>query len=710
MKVYFKSLSLILFVAFISNSTLAQKKELTLEDAVMQQYRGFKPQSLMLFQWIPNTDCYSYLEGYQKLMKASVKNTAAKEILNIQELNAKLDSELSWFSGLTWKDENTFWVNDGTKYYEYNLVEEKGKLVTNLTEEAANTDFNVKSGNTAFTIDNNVRIKSANGIEWLVTNNSDKNIVSGQAIARSEFGITGGLFWSNNGTSLAFYQKDETNVADYPLLDNSKTPGELMSIKYPMAGQKSEKARVGIYSMTSDKTVYFKTQNGEENYLTNLSWSFDDKYIVVAEVNRDQNHMWLNVFDASTGNFVKTLFEEKNEKWIEPEHPAKFISSSNDFLWISEKNGFNNIYFYDFNGKLLKQLTDHKFVVKDIIEFKKGIIYYSTTGESPLDTKVYSVDLKGKVSVITGESGTHTVSISTDGLYIHDHFSSHSIPSKDVIANSKGKVLATVLEGENKLADYQIGTTEIGTIKAKDGTVLYTRMIKPSNFDETKKYPVLVYVYGGPHAQLITNSWYDGASLWMQWMAEQGYLVYTVDNRGSAERGFAFESQIHRQLGTVEMEDQLSGVEYLKSLPYVDANRLAVHGWSFGGFMTTSLMLRHPDVYQVGVAGGPVTDWKYYEIMYGERYMDRPDENEKGYEQASLMTHAGNLKGDLLLIHGTVDDVVVMQHNFSLVQKFVELGVQMDFFPYPMHKHNVSGKDRVHLMTKVLNYVIENNK
>ena len=509
---------------------------------------------------------------------------------------------------------------------------------------------------------------------------------------------------------MAFYQKDETNVADYPLLDNSKTPGELISIKYPMAGQKSEKARVGIYNVANDKTIYFEAQNGEENYLTNLSWSYDDKYIVVAEVNRDQNHMWLNVFDASTGNFVKTLFEEKNEKWIEPEHPAKFISSSNDFLWISEKNGFNNIYFYDFNGKLLKQLTDHKFVVKDIVDFKKGIVYYSTTGESPLDTKVYSVDLKGKVSVITGEGGTHSISLSTDGFYIHDHFSSHSIPSKDIIANSKGKVVATLLVGENKLAGYQIGTTEIGTIKAKDGTTLYTRMIKPSNFDESKKYPVLVYVYGGPHAQLITNSWYDGASLWMQWMAEQGYLVYTVDNRGSAERGFAFESQIHRQLGTVEMEDQLSGVEYLKSLPYVDANRLAVHGWSFGGFMTTSLMLRHPDVYQVGVAGGPVTDWKYYEIMYGERYMDRPEENEKGYEQASLMTHAGNLKGDLLLIHGTVDDVVVMQHNFSLVQKFVELGVQMDFFPYPMHKHNVGGKDRVHLMTKVLNYVIENNK
>ena len=710
MKLNLKSFALVL-IAFISINTLkAQTKELTLEDAVMQQYRNFYPQSLVMFQWIPNTDCYSYLEGYQKLMKASVKNTEPKEILNIQQLNEKLGSELSWFSGLTWKDENTFWVNDGTKYYEYNLVEGKGKTINTLTEGAENVLFNEKSQNIAYTIDNNVRIKNGNGVEFSVTNNSDKNIVSGQAIARSEFGITGGLFWSNSGTSLAFYQKDETDVHDYPLLDNSKTPGELMSIKYPMAGQKSEKAKVGIYNIENDKTVYFKAQQGEENYLTNLSWSFDDKYVVVAEVNRDQNHMWLNVFDASTGNFVRTLFEEKNDKWIEPEHPAKFLSASNDFVWISERNGFNNIYHYDFNGKLIKQLTDHKFVVKDIVDFKKGNIYYSTTGESPLDTKVYAVDMKGKVSVITGVSGTHSVSISSDGMYVHDHFSSHSVPSKDVIASSKGKVIATLLEGENKLKDYKIGTTEIGTITAKDGSTLYTRMIKPSDFDSNKKYPVLVYVYGGPHAQMITNSWYDGASLWMQWMAEQGYLVFTVDNRGSAERGFAFESQIHRQLGTVEMEDQLSGVEYLKSLPYVDANRLAVHGWSFGGFMTTSLMLRHPGVYQVGVAGGPVTDWKYYEIMYGERYMDRPEENEKGYEQASLMTHAGNLKGDLLLIHGTIDDVVVMQHNLSLVQKFVELGIQMDFFPYPMHKHNVRGKDRVHLMEKVLNYVIDNNK
>jgi dipeptidyl-peptidase-4 len=275
---------------------------------------------------------------------------------------------------------------------------------------------------------------------------------------------------------------------------------------------------------------------------------------------------------------------------------------------------------------------------------------------------------------------------------------------------SNGKMTKLLISSKEKLDEYTVGTTEIGTLKGKDGSDLYYRFIKPSNFDPTKKYPVLVYVYGGPHAQMVTNSWLAGANLWMHWMANQGYLVFTLDNRGSGERGFAFESQIHRHLGDVEMEDQLTGVEFLKSLPYVDGNRLAVHGWSFGGFMTTSLMLRQPETFKVGVAGGPVTDWKYYEIMYGERYMDRPEQNKEGYEKASLLNHAQNLKGDLLLIHGTIDDVVVMQHNYALVKKFVELGIQMDFFPYPMHKHNVIGKDRAHLMEKVLNYVIENNR
>lgn len=700
---------ILLFSAIISLTAFSQKKELTLPDAVMQQYRGFYPTSLTLFQWVPQTDCYSYLEGYRTLMKANVKDNEAKKELTIQELNEKIDAELVWFSGFQWKDANSFWVNDGKNFYTYNLVDEKGEKIHELSDEAENPTFNEKKQNLAYTVKNNLYISLLNGTKLSVTENEDKNIVSGQAIARSEFGITNGLFWSNGGQQLAFYQKDETHVTDYPLLDHNETPAQLKSIKYPMAGQKSERAKVGIYSIDTKKTHFIQPLHGEENYLTNLSWSKNDKFIFIAEVNRDQNQMWLHKFDASNGQFVKTVLEEKNEKWIEPEHPA-FFPTEKSFVWISEKDGFNNLYLYTMEGVLLKKLTEHKFVVKNIVGERNGVIYYTATGENPTETHLYSVDLKGHSKKITSTDGTHNVEISSNGAYIFDHFSSRSTPAKDQVLNKKGKVVKVLNKGVTALDNYTIGTAEIGTIKANDGTDLYTRLIKPSDFDPKKKYPVLVYVYGGPHAQMITNSWLDGASLWMYWMAEQGYLVFTVDNRGSASRGFAFESQIHRQLGTVEMEDQMAGVKYLKSLPYVDGDRLAVHGWSFGGFMTTSLMLREPGKFQVGVAGGPVTDWKYYEIMYGERYMDRPEENPEGYKQSSLMTYADKLEGDLLLIHGTSDDVVVMQHNFALIQKFVEEGVQVDFFPYPMHKHNVRGKDRVHLIEKILNYVIEKNQ
>ncbi len=700
-----------IFSLLLVFTTLAQKKELTLSDAVLQQYRNFAPNQIRYFQWIPNTDCYVYIDKGTNLMKASAGNTDAKSILSITEFNSSLGADMKGFYNLEFKNENEFYLSDGANFYSYNTVTKSGKKLYELTENAENGLLHPKTGNTAFTKENNVYLTTEKG-EIAITSIQDKNIVSGQAIARSEFGITGGLFWSPNGKILAFYQKDESKVADYPLLDNNTYPGKLISIKYPMAGQDSERAKVGLYNLESKKLNYFSARNGEENYLSNLSFTPDEKFVLVAEVNRDQNHMWLNLFNAETGEFVKTLFEETNDKWVEPEHPAFFPSeTSNNFVWISEKDGFNNLYYYDLNGKLIKQLTANKFVTKDIVSAdKKGEnIYFYATGQSPLNTMLYKVSIGGNQELVTQIEGTHSCSLSGDGNYIYDTYSNHSVPSVNQILTNKGKEIKVLMKGNTSLNEYKIGETEIGKLKGNDGSDLYYRIIKPSNFDPSKKYPVLVYVYGGPHAQLITNSWLDGSSLWMHWMAEQGYIIFTVDNRGSGERGFAFESQIHRQLGTLEMEDQLTGVAFLKTLPYVNPDKLAVHGWSYGGFMTTSLMLRKPGTFNVGVAGGPVTDWKYYEIMYGERYMDRPQQNPEGYKNNSLMEYVNNLQGDLLLIHGTVDDVVVMQHNLALVQKFIENGVQMDFFPYPMHKHNVSGKDRVHLIEKILTYIIEKN-
>ncbi len=704
----------ILFVYL--TTTLLSQKELSLEDAVMQQYRAFYPERIVGFNWLPNTTDYVYLSNdWTTLYKSSVSSKKEEILLTADDLEEILDIEMYRFYPMQFVSKDVFFMNNGTSFFKINLKERKAEILHDLEENANAPLFEPSSGRLAYLLNNNVLVRYEDSKKVIsVTQNKDENIVSGQAIARSEFGITDGLFWSPKGKYLAFYEKDESKVHNYPLLDINQTPGALNSIKYPMAGQKSEKARVGIFNTANQKTVFIETLKDPEGYLTNISFTPDEKYLFVAEVNRAQNHMWLNVYDAMNGAFVKTILEETNDKWVEPEHPAYFpCDKKNNFIWMSEKDGFMNLYYYDFEGKLIDQITDHKFVVKSIVGLSNDEkhLYYEATGPNPMNTMVYDYNIKKKTStLLTKVEGTHSVKVCDNNSYYYDTYSNSSTARKSLIYTANGKMSKLLLNAKDKLDAYQIAQTEIGSIDASDGTKLYYRLIKPSNFDASKKYPVLNYVYGGPHAQLVTNSWLNGASLWMHWMAEQGYIIFTLDNRGSGNRGFAFESQIHRQLGTVEIEDQMAGVNFLNSLPFIDNKRMSVHGWSFGGFMTTSLMLRKPGVYTTGVAGGPVTDWKYYEIMYGERYMDQPDENKKGYSEASLLNKTENLEGKLLLVHGSSDDVVVMQHNLKLVQRFIESEKQIDFFPYPMHKHNVYGKDRVHLMTKVLNYILENNK
>lgn len=708
------TMRIILLVSYLALAAagFAQKQTLTLEDAVMQQYRKFYPEHIQQFHW-RNSLSYAYLEHYTQL---DLKTVGKKytETLPIDSFNKVLNIKLDWFSGMEWKDANSFYLNNGKDYYVYHLDTKKGEIAGKLSDSSENLTLQVNTGNIAFTLSNNLYIYQKDGEEIAVTSNKDKNIVSGQAIARNEFGIAGGIFWSPKGNFLAFYQKNETYVANYPLLNIEPTPGELMSIKYPMAGQKSEQPRVGIYNLATKETVYFTPQGNVEDYLTNLAWTPDEKQVLVAEVNRAQNAMQLNLYDALTGAFIRTVLKEENPIWVEPEFPAYFYSnSSENFVWLSEKDGFMNLYLCNTTTGIQKQLTRNKWVTTQIVGCNQTgtEVYFQGMGESPLDSKLYAVNIQtGVQTCLTPAAGTHEASVSPDGKYVFDQYSAQTIPNVAQLLNRKQKIEESLLVAKNPMENYQLGTTEIDVLTSEDAENLYYRLIKPSNFDPNKKYPVLVYVYNGPHVQLITNSWYCGASLWMQWMAEQGYLVFTLDGRGSGNRGFAFEKVIHRQLGTHELKDQLVGVNYLKSLPYVDTSRLAIHGWSFGGFMTISMMLRYPKVFTTAVAGGPVTDWKYYEVMYGERYMDRPDENPEGYEQASLLNKTQNLEGKLLVIHGSIDKTVVPQHSLALLQSFIHQKKQMDFFMYPMHEHNVRGIDRVHLMTKVLDYIIEHNR
>jgi dipeptidyl-peptidase-4 len=701
-----KVASFFIFLFAIQFASFAQS-ELTLSEAVMEQWRKFRPEHVFNFQWVPNSTDYSYIDDYTTLVLHNSKRKRDTKI-TIEEVNKWIGAELSWFSGMEWLDKDCFKLTDGQKYYCVDPVKKTGKVIFDAQKQTENSAFNLESLSMAYTRKNNLYVYRS-GEEIALTNHTDNAIVAGQAIARSEFGIRNGIFWAPKGNLLAFYEKDESDVAEYPFLDITKTPGVTSFIRYPMTGQMSEKPKVGIYSLSNKSLVYIQPRGASDDYLTNVSWSPDERYLILAEVTRDQKKMQVQLYDAA-GKFVRTLFTEENKRYVEPEHPAYFINET-QFIWFSEKTGNTNLYLCDINGSI-EQLTNNPWEALSFegLSRNKSAIFFMGTGESPLDTKLFQVELRSKKQFeLTKAPGTHEAKVSPNGMLIFDQFSSITTPNLAQITDINGKTLKKILEAEDKLKSYKIGITALGKIKAKDGNDLHTRLIKPSNFDENKKYPVLVYVYGGPHAQLITNSYLTGANLWMHWMAEQGYLVFTLDNRGSAHRGFQFESQIHRQVGTVEVEDQMTGVEYLKSLPYVDANRLAVHGWSFGGFMTISLMLRQPGTFTTGVAGGPVTDWKYYEAMYGERYMDTPETNPEGYAASSLLNKTNQLKGDLLIIHGGVDDVVVPQHSQALLKAFIDAGKQIDFFEYPTHQHNVRGKDRVHLIEKILKYIMEKN-
>jgi dipeptidyl-peptidase 4 len=720
---------IILFLG--SLSVIAQNKQLTIEECIMQQRGKLYPTTLKGLGWLPATDLVAWrIEDETKGDYLTVLDYKTKNQVNItkDDINFALANQQAkgapgqqsfkfkdFPADVSWQDANNLLiVREGTHYYLYNYKDRTMALQTIMPANAQNTDRHTATGSIAYTNGNNLYIKPANGNEFAITNDDKAGIVNGQSVHRNEFGITKGTFWGNSGNKLAFYHMDESMVSEVTYYGFGDYPGKNTTFRYPMAGQVSHRVKVGVYDAIKKTTVYLETGEPLEQYLTNVTWSPDEKYIYIACVMREQDHMYLKRYDAATGKLDKILFEEKSTRWVEPENGPMFIPGEKDkFIWQSKRDGNNHLYLYDTDGKLIRQLTSGDWLVTELkgIDPKGKVAYFTATKKSPLDNTVYSVDLsKGKITELANETGRHYPEFNTAFTLFIDNHSSYEIPRKITIkAAADGKQTYELLNAPNPVADYQLGKTEVFTIKSTDGTTdLYARMIKPTNFDPTKKYPVVIYVYGGSHFQLINNGFLNNADLWMNYMAQKGFVVFGLDNRGSANRSFDFESATHRQLGTVEMADQLAGVNYLKQQTFVDSSRMAVFGWSFGGFMTTTLMLKAPGTFKVGIAGGPVIDWKLYEIMYTERYMDSPQENPEGYNNNCLLNYVDNLQGKLLMIHGTSDDVVVWQHSLEFIKKAVKAGKQMDYFVYPAHPHNVRGKDRVHLYQKVTDYIMDN--
>jgi len=708
------------FIPFLllAHSVYTQNKLLSIEDALVKNRTTLAPENLRQLQFVYGTEDYVYLKRIDNKdvwMKGNLKSSSEQTFLSLDNFNQKLKAAGS--DGLTGMPMIEF-----NKSFEWIFSVNGSKFALNPTtsqlriivdKSIANKE-NIEESNAGYVafVDNyNLFVTDGKNTNQ-VTKDGSKDIVYASSVHRDEFGISKGIFWSNTGKQLAFYRMDQSMVTDYPIINWSTTPASVELIKYPMAGDKSHHVTVGVYNAQTASTIYLQTGQPAEQYLTNIAWSPDDKYIFIAVLNREQNHMKLNQYDASTGAFVKTLFEEKDEKYVEPLVPMLFVkNNSSQFIWQSNRDGWNHLYLYDITGKLLKQITKGNWEVVDVKGFdsKGDNLLYSSTEDSPLSRNLYQLNLKTGISKrITEGAGSHGTQVSTSGNTAIDNFSTTHLPRTIRVIDVKSLKNRTVFNAQNPLADYALGSLKVFTIQNKNGVPLYCRLYQPVNFDSNKKYPVIVYWYGGPHVQTIGNLWNGNASdYWFQFMAERGYVIFSLDPRGSDNRGKEFEQAIFRHAGVAQMEDLMSGLDYLQSLKYVDKNRMGLFGWSYGGFLTVDFMLNHPGVFKTAVAGGPVTDWRYYEVMYGERYMDTPQENPDGYAATDLTKKIQNLQGKLLLIHGLQDPVVVQQHSVRLVRAAIDKNVQVDYMIYPGHEHNVVGKDRAHLYQKVTDYFME---
>lgn len=741
-------------------SSAQEKKTFTLNDVIPggDNYFNLVPKSMPGLQWWGDICVRTDIENIKKIDTKSGKESI---LVTLEEVNEALkNSEMPYkltghikplrtlmAASLPWGDRNviTFTQYDdrtpGQKYMIwYDFSKKKIVNLFNLQGEGpTNFDFCKENGYMAYTIGNDLYVAHEGDFSSMVnpkvTGNQqqEKDVVYGQAVHRNEFGIMKGTFWSPKGTYLAFYRMDQSMVTDYPQVNTTARIAELVPDKYPMAGMTSHKVTVGIYK--DGKTIYLQAGDPTDRYFTNISWGPDEKSVFVIELNRDQNHAQLVQYDAVSGQKIGVLYEEKHARYVEPQHPLIFLPwDDSQFIYQTQRDGFNHLYLMDTKTKLTGEwktgkdsedqyceylktipLTEGNWLVQDVLGFnasRKEIIIASTE-ISPLQTNIFSLNVKnGKRTLIGMEDGTHQAKLSASGTYLIDYFTSNNVPREISILPTTGKKGTTLFTATDPLKEnYKLPEITVGTIKAADGeTDLYYRLIKPVNFDPNKKYPAIIYVYGGPHAQMIHNTRFYDARGWDLYMAQQGYVMLTVDNRGSDNRGIKFENCTFRHLGAEEMKDQVQGAKFLQSLPYVDADKIGVHGWSFGGFMTTNLMLTYPDIFKVGVAGGPVIDWQFYEVMYGERYMDTPQANPEGYKESNLRLKAGNLKGRLEVIIGGMDPTCVPQHSISFLRACIDAGTHPDFFIYPEDGHNMMGRDRVHLHEHITRYFLDHLK
>jgi len=554
----------------------------------------------------------------------------------------------------------------------------------------------------------------ADGKARALTSGGTEEIRKGELdwVYPEELDLKTAYWWAPDSTKIAYLQMDESKVSKYPLVNYESFDGHAEEERYPVAGGSNPVVHVYSVNVSGGKPALMDTGAETNQYLPRVNWLLDSKRIAIQRLNRPQTQLDLLVADAETGK-SKVLLSEKDAYWINIADEIYFLKDGKRFLWTSERSGYRHIYLYGLDGKEVEQVTNGKWEVTRLesVDDAKGIVYFNATEKSPMERHLYRVGLDGKnFERITRQDGVHTIQFSPDASAFVDTWSSAMTPAQQWVVKSDG-TSAVALNGNKvaELGEYHLSPLEFVTVKSHDETELNAWVIKPANFDATKKYPVLVYTYGGPHAQVVMNQWGGATFLWHELMAQKGFVIFALDNRGSAGRGHVFEVPIHLRPGTQELSDQRDGVVWLKSQPWVDSRRIGIWGWSYGGHMTLHAMFEDPDDFKAGFAGGPVTDWHYYDTIYTERYLGLLPEHEQDYRDSSPIGKAGQLRGNLLIAHGTGDDNVHFANTLAVLDKLIEYGKYAQVMAFPGRGHGVSDPPaRIILMNRVTQFFMEN--
>ena len=712
-----------LFALFLASFSL-HAQDITLEDIwSSSEFRGASVYGINSMNDGVHYTRLNYVAGGFTIIKyAYATGDSVATLLDTRDIDAKVNfSPIYSFSA----DESKVLLISGYEpiyrhsykglYFVYDL---ESKELTEVDSDPIMHATLSPAGNTiAFVKENNLFYRDLETEKTTqITFDGEYNKIingSGDWVYEEEFVLVRAFEWSPDGKEIAFVRFNETEVPEFSMdmFQQNLYPTQYR-FKYPKAGEKNSEVSLHVYNLKKNDVGNVDLSNYQSYYIPRITWAESGR-VVATVMNRLQNHLQLVNVHTDDLN-TDLLFEEKAEAYIEVNDYLTFTSNG-DFIWVSEMDGYRHIYLYDENGNKIRQITDGDWEVTDVygLDAKEKTIYFQAAATSPINREIYSVSIRGgKMRTLTSRMGTHRASFSKSKDYFINYYSNSNNPQEVTLLTSKGKVVRELemnKEYKERLKKYNLSKVERFEFTTEEDVDLAGYMIKPQDFDPSKTYPVFMYVYGGPGSQTTQNSWGGSNYFWFQMLAQQGYIVVSVDNRGTGARGRDFRTVTYQELGKYETEDQIATAKYLASLEYVDGERIGIFGWSYGGYMSSLCLTKGADYFKAAIAVAPVTNWRYYDTIYTERYMRTPQENESGYDDNSPTNHVDKMRGSYLLVHGSADDNVHYQNTMEMVRQLVEADVEFDMFVYPDKNHGIyGGNTRLHLYRKMTNFILEN--